>query len=161
MARWPRRPRRERRAGLDLTASNSRARRRRAAEPPPCPEGHRTRLLFSCLVDADWLNSAAAVDPGAARQPPLLLDRAEQWLSSLLRFIEQRASKCLDPTVAACRDEVLRACLRRADEAPGIFTLTVPTGGGKTLSALAFALRHAIANGLRRINLRGAISLDH
>src|SRR5690606_14080352 len=63
----------------------------------------RIRLLFSCLVDADWLDSAAAVDPAAARQPTPLPERAEQWTRNLLDFIAQRAATCADPDVAASR----------------------------------------------------------
>ncbi|MCL4743539.1 MAG: CRISPR-associated helicase Cas3' [Phycisphaerales bacterium] len=111
----------------------------------------RTRLLFSCLVDADWLNSASAVDPGAERDPVRFADHAERWLAGLLSFVRTRAASCEDADVRACRGEVLDACLGRATDPPGMFSLTVPTGGGKTLSAMAFALKHAIAHGLRRI----------
>lgn len=111
----------------------------------------RVRLLFSCLVDADWLNSASAVDPSAARDPIRFVDHAEGWLANLRAFVDARASAWADEVVRSCRADVLGACLARAEDAPGMFALTVPTGGGKTLSAMAFALRHAIAHGLRRI----------
>jgi CRISPR-associated endonuclease/helicase Cas3 len=112
-----------------------------------------TRLIFSCLVDADWGDTAEhqracrglALDPAPAPLDPLAR------LQHLLRHIEDRARACKDPKVAAVRAEVLKACLAAAEQPPGLFSLTVPTGGGKTLSGLAFALKHATTHGLRRI----------
>jgi CRISPR-associated endonuclease/helicase Cas3 len=112
-----------------------------------------TRLVFSCLVDADWSDTGEHErkvkdwprDPEPQRLAP------EAWLVRLQEFIRQRARACRDPAIARIRDEVLTACLAKAVERPGLFLLTVPTGGGKTLSGLAFALKHAAQNGLRRI----------
>ena len=114
-----------------------------------------TRLIFSCLVDADWTDTAdhARIVESRAAEPPAPpppLD-AEQWLRRVSQFIEQRASGCREPFVATARAEVLDAALRKADEVPGLFSMTVPTGGGKTLSGLAFALKHAAKHGLRRV----------
>lgn len=112
-----------------------------------------TRLVFSCLVDADWTDTAAHARSveGRPEEPPAPPLEAEQLLKRVLQFIEQRAAGCREPFVAAARAEVLAAALHTADEETGIFSLTVPTGGGKTLSGLAFALKHAAKHGLRRV----------
>jgi CRISPR-associated endonuclease/helicase Cas3 len=121
--------------------------------PPPLRDSFHadlfTRLVFSCLVDADWSDTAEherkakwfGPEPG----PPRL--DAENWLRQLLDFIAERAKAC-NPRIATIRDEILQACLEAAHLPPGLFSLTVPTGGGKTLSALAFALKHATAHRL-------------
>lgn len=109
-----------------------------------------TRMVFSCLVDADYVDTdnfyrqlenkrPRAEEAG----PPLtaLRDRLDQYLSGL------PATSGINPLRA-----VILAHVRvQASEPPGLFSLTVPTGGGKTLASLAFALDHAIKHGLRRI----------
>jgi CRISPR-associated endonuclease/helicase Cas3 len=112
------------------------------------------RFLFSALVDADYRDTAAYVDPAAERERadalksqsplPALLDRLEGHLESLAALGDRGQ-------VWRLRQEVLGACRSSAASAPGMFDLTVPTGGGKTLSAMAFALRHAVSHGLRRV----------
>ena len=115
----------------------------------PLPETMlRTRMLFSCLVDADYTASAgrnsAAPD---ALQPDRLLDRLYAYMQAL------RQGSRADRGVNALRDVVFRQCGEAGDAAPGLFTLTAPTGVGKTLALLHFALRHCAANGKRRIIL--------
>jgi CRISPR-associated endonuclease/helicase Cas3 len=108
------------------------------------------RMLFSCLTDADFLATEAFMDAERAadrrRGDPAiatLAARLDVWL----------AEHFPDPAteVARIRADVLRACTAGAAQEPGLFTLTVPTGGGKTLSSLAFALNHAKAWGKRRV----------
>ncbi len=102
-------------------------------------EALRTRLLFSCLVDADFRDTENHFDPGAAslRQvPPLQPDLA---LEILRRHL---ASLSGDGGVNQRRRKLLDDCLAAATQVPGLFTLTAPTGSGKTLSSLAFALQH-------------------
>ncbi len=112
-----------------------------------------TRLVFSCLVDADWTdtgNHDRRIKHLPAEPAPPSLD-APGWLERLLQAIREKAAQCKDQKIAALRAEILQACLNAAEQQPGLFSLTVPTGGGKTFSGLAFALKHAAKHGLRRI----------
>jgi CRISPR-associated endonuclease/helicase Cas3 len=110
-----------------------------------------TRFLFSALVDADSLNTEEW-DKGAMRKTvfatiPDLAARAETACLEKSQVASVRGDTALN----RMRSEVLRHCLDSASLSTGPFTLTVPTGGGKTLSGLAFALRHAMLHGLRRV----------
>lgn len=110
-----------------------------------------TRMVFSCLVDADFLDTERFIQ-GAGRADarsgfPALGSLTESFFQSL-EVLDRDAS----PTEVNCaRRAVREACEKSAEQAPGFFSLTVPTGGGKTLSSMAFALRHAAAHGLRRV----------
>lgn len=106
-----------------------------------------TRMLFSCLVDADFLDTEAFMQEKA---PPRGREmKIDELLTRLERFINPwwDAKTPLNRT----RCDILRACLDAGAQSPGLFTLTVPTGGGKTVASLAFALRHAKAHGKNRI----------
>jgi len=112
-----------------------------------------TRMLFSCLVDADFLDTEAFMNDAPLRRgpgepPAALLERLEKTLSAFPAPGDVPAGKRL---VAEKRKEVLENCRRAAELPRGLFTLTVPTGGGKTLSSLAFALGHAKRNEMRRV----------
>jgi CRISPR-associated endonuclease/helicase Cas3 len=109
-----------------------------------------TRMLFSCLVDADFLATESFMNPEQAAERPngkidfTALDR------HLTRYLNDRFRRT-EGRVAEARAGVLAACRDKAKGKPGFYSLTVPTGGGKTLSSLAFALRHCGTNGLDRV----------
>ncbi len=108
------------------------------------------RMLFSCLVDADYLDTEAFMKPeqAAARGGYPDLTALEPLMT---RHLTEKTAKAEPTLVNQVRAQVLSQCLDAAERSPGVHTLTVPTGGGKTLSSLAFALRHASTHGLRRI----------
>ncbi|MCS7268198.1 MAG: CRISPR-associated endonuclease Cas3'' [Geminicoccaceae bacterium] len=108
------------------------------------------RMVFSALVDADFLDTERFMDPerAAARPNGVSIEALRRILD---RYLEELSARAPSTPVNRLRAEVLRACRDRARDTPGLFTLTVPTGGGKTLSSLAFALAHACAHGLRRV----------
>ncbi len=108
-----------------------------------------TRMLYSCLVDADFLDTEAFMQGHQPRgeYAPLsvLLDRltakTDRWLNADTGSVLNRS-----------RNDILRACIDHGKQWPcGLYTLTVPTGGGKTTSSLAFALHHAVANQMQRV----------
>lgn len=108
------------------------------------------RMLFSCVVDADFLDTEAFFDPDKSRKR-----QNDQELFCLLplfnAYMENKKSNALKSPVNGYRDEILRQCIDKSGHAPSIFTLAVPTGGGKTLSSMAFALNHAVKYSKRRI----------
>lgn len=114
------------------------------------------RMLFSCLVDADYLATEAHFLASSAQEEyqrpagPLL--QAQAWLEMLLAHVEGVAAEApASADVKNLRADLLEACLQAASQPPGLYTLTAPTGSGKTLAMLAFALAHAQAHGLRRV----------
>lgn len=114
----------------------------------PLTDAFFIRMLYSCLVDADYLDTEAFMQ-GRPREPlgttdmGLLLDKLlshiSEWFPPQGALNQQRCA-------------ILESCLSAGGKhTPGLFTLTVPTGGGKTVASLAFALAHAKARGLRRV----------
>lgn len=111
-----------------------------------------TRMLFSCLVDADYTASAINDDCD-------YLDRAEDDLFDPQLLLEKlyayrddiRQNSTADRTLNACRDQVFEQCGNMGNEPEGLYTLTAPTGTGKTLALLHFSLRHCLKHGKKRI----------
>lgn len=107
------------------------------------------RMLFSCLVDADFLDTEAFMDEGRAGMRGSHADIAKLRAAYDRHMAENFFSA--DTLVKRLRAEIREACLTRAGDMPGLFSLTVPTGGGKTLASLGFALHHAQLHGLSRV----------
>jgi CRISPR-associated endonuclease/helicase Cas3 len=107
-----------------------------------------TRMIFSSLCDADFLDTEAFFDPARAslRGTNVTLKDLAPRVSS---FVDQLTRR--DTEVNRVRAEVRAACIEKAVLPRGILTLTVPTGGGKTLAAMELAIRHALHHDLRRI----------
>lgn len=113
------------------------------------------RMLFSSLVDADFLDTEAFYDETRRGQragfPPLhwYRERLSEHLDTLTARVKAEGRS--EDVVMRARAQVLSACYGKASLPPGVFSLSVPTGGGKTFSSLAFALAHAAAHGLNRV----------
>lgn len=108
------------------------------------------RMLHSALIDADWQATEAFCQPGinTRRRQRQLPDMAE--LSLRLRRYLQKFGSPRTP-INTWRHLICDACLSAAAYAPGVYRLNVPTGGGKTLASLAFALEHARRHRLQRV----------
>ncbi len=109
-----------------------------------------TRMLFSALVDADWLDTEAFMSPDKAslRVSAEPLDSLRKRLDDHLVALSGGADRT---SVNEHRNQILQGTLAAAGGKPGVYSLAVPTGGGKTLASMAFALKHAIHNDLRRV----------
>ena len=108
------------------------------------------RLLFSCLVDADFLDTESYMAPERVNQRGRLPQLSELHPVFFERM--NQLQKAADDTpLNNTRKVIFDACQKNAAETPGIFSLTVPTGGGKTLASLGFALEHARLHDKSRI----------
>lgn len=107
------------------------------------------RMLYSCLVDADFLDTERFMSNGTVQRD------SGECMEVLLDKLKDRISKWLvnrdDITVNGRRSEILRNCLEQGKAPKGLFQLTVPTGGGKTVASLAFALQHAVEHHMDRV----------
>lgn len=107
-------------------------------------------MLFSSLLDADFLDTERFIEKekSAFRNDyPTLMELERR----LMVYLDNLVANAPQTIVNKWRAYILQHCLNAADMRPGVFSLTVPTGGGKTLSSLAFAMKHAIKYGHKRI----------
>ncbi len=109
------------------------------------------RMLFSCLVDADFLDTEASLDKMKMSWRSIYPAIDELHEKFWLNFKALRDEADQTTEVNKQREHVLEDCLKAAELVPGLFSLTVPTGGGKTLASLAFALNHAKKQEKRRV----------
>ncbi len=109
------------------------------------------RFVFSCLIDADRLDTANFYGRVPQAHNPAIDTMWETFKRYQQRYMDGLDENDRTRPVNQVRKEVYEACLAAATGSPGVFRLTVPTGGGKTRSSLAFALRHAIVHQKRRV----------
>ena len=122
-----------------------------------------TRMLYSCLVDADYLDTEAfysnleneASERGGYPDLNALQHNFNQFINAFRRRIaqasEQTEAEKRNAALNRLRSEILDHAVEQAAQPQGLFTLTVPTGGGKTFTSMAFALEHAKQHGMRRV----------
>lgn len=107
------------------------------------------RMIYSCLVDADFLDTEFFMKNGKTER------EFGEPLEVLWKRLEKHILKWLEnddtDTINGRRTEILKNCIKEGEDEKGIFRLTVPTGGGKTIASLAFALKHAVKHGMDRI----------
>ena len=126
-----------------------------ALPPPPSSAAQKsaplqasfwTRMLYSCLVDADFLDTEQFMNGERGRGG---YDDIPTLLARLQAYIEPWQQPKTELNRLRC--EILNTCLNAGSKPKGVYTLTVPTGGGKTVASLAFALRHAVERGMQRV----------
>lgn len=111
---------------------------------------HLERMLYSCLVDADFLDTEAFMQPeqsklrGKHESMKVLEGKLDAFLSGLKK-------NAPDTEVNRIRNEVQQWCIEESEKAQSFYSLTVPTGGGKTLSSVLWAIKHAVKNDLKRV----------
>ena len=108
-----------------------------------------TRFLFSCLIDADRINSSD-FEREAQKEVRRLTEKPD-WQTAIDQLEAKLAGFENRYPIDEIRRRISDDCLKRAVDSQGIYTLTVPTGGGKTLASLRYALHHAQKHNLDRI----------
>lgn len=115
----------------------------------PLQRGLLARILFSCLIDADRIDSADFEKPIAARLRQH--SNYAPWIDLIGRLENHLTQFSSEGSVNGLRRQISTHCLEAAARPKGIYTLTVPTGGGKTLASSRFALHHAKQHGMDRV----------
>ena len=111
---------------------------------------HLIRMLFSCLVDADYLDTEAFMqsEQNSFRQNKATM---QELCSRMESYLEQLHHESRPTEVNRIRNYVQQVCREKSHGDIDFYSLTVPTGGGKTLASVLWALHHAVANDLQRI----------
>ena len=111
---------------------------------------HLARILYSCLVDADYLDTEFFMDKASSQ-----LRKNKSTLETLLPLLEKKLDEfrtnAINSNVNVIRNKIQQQCAAMSNSPIGIYSLTVPTGGGKTLASLLWAMKHAVSNGQKRI----------
>ena len=116
-----------------------------------------TRMLFSCLVDADFLDTEEFMQSGERARGnfasiPELKERLDAYIAE--KFLDERGKRYGEP-INQHRRKILHECIAAGeaadDDGSSLLSLTVPTGGGKTIASLAFALHYAVRTGKKRV----------
>ena len=105
-----------------------------------------TRMLFSCLVDADYMDTERFMTGARSMEH---YDSLPKLLRKLIDYVAPWWNPQSELNSYRC--EILRTCFEKGQQSKGLYSLTVPTGGGKTISSLAFALSHAVHNKMDRV----------
>lgn len=118
-----------------------------AKECPGFSLAFMTRMLFSALVDADFQETEKFMNKGEKPrgEHASIEDLCNAFNTAMQKFDNPQGE------INKKRTETLKACIEKAESDQGFFTLTIPTGGGKTLASMAFALNHAVKHGLKRV----------
>ena len=105
------------------------------------------RMLYSCLVDADYLDTEFFMKGGAVERG------SYDTLSALAERLDRYVSPWQNPQneLNHLRCDIFKSCINRSQGEKGLYSLTVPTGGGKTIASMAFALNHAKKHGMSRV----------
>jgi len=109
------------------------------------------RMLFSCLVDADYSDTESFCNPHKYLSRRFMEDSIQSLFDVFISSYLKKFGSVESTDLNNARKEIFDFCLKAASEKPGIFRLTVPTGGGKTLASMGFALLHALKNDLDRV----------
>ncbi len=110
-----------------------------------------TRMIFSCVVDADFLDTENFMNAQKGKCRNIKYPKIQELLVHFNIHMEKMCQNAKSTKINSIRFEVLQQCRQASSEKPTVFSLTVPTGGGKTLSSLAFALQHSVNWNKRRI----------
>lgn len=116
---------------------------------PSFTAGFLIRMMYSCLVDADYLDTEYFMKAGITQREngeeiSLLWKKLQDYISAWMNNEDYNS-------INGRRTEILKSCINKAEGNKGVYRLTVPTGGGKTVASLAFALNHAVKHGMEHV----------